>query len=64
MDKEQSHEKCETLYPEHFIEHAKAPKQFGRMNSSTSSASIKGPCGDEIEFYLIITNAIIEDVTY
>ncbi len=37
---------------------------FGRMNDPTSSAVLKGPCGDEMEFYLFIRNAVIEDVRY
>ncbi len=37
---------------------------FGRMNDPTSSASIKGLCGDEMEFYLVIRNDRIEDVRY
>jgi nitrogen fixation NifU-like protein len=37
---------------------------FGRMNDPTSSASICGPCGDEMEFYLVIRDDVIEDVRY
>ena len=37
---------------------------FGRMNDPTASASIKGLCGDEMEFYLVIHNDRIEDITY
>lgn len=37
---------------------------FGRMNDPTSAASIRGPCGDEMEFYLYIKNDIVEDVKY
>ena len=51
-------------YPEHIIALAKNPKHFGRMNDPTSAASIKGPCGDEMEFYLVIKDGIIEDVKF
>jgi len=37
---------------------------FGRMNDPTASASIKGLCGDEMEFYLVIRDDRIEDVRY
>ncbi len=37
---------------------------FGRMNDSTAAASIKGLCGDEMEFHLVIRNDRIEDVRY
>jgi len=37
---------------------------FGRMNDPTAAASIKGLCGDEMEFHLVIRNDRIEDVRY
>ena len=37
---------------------------FGRMNDPTASASIKGLCGDEMEFHLAIGDDRIEDVRY
>lgn len=37
---------------------------FGRMNDPTASAAIKGLCGDEMEFYLVIRDGQIEDVRY
>jgi len=40
------------------------PAYFGRMTDPTSSARIKGPCGDEMEFYLVIENDIIKEVKY
>ncbi len=36
----------------------------GQMNDPTASASIKGLCGDTMEFYLVIRNDRIEDVRY
>ena len=36
---------------------------FGRMNGPTAAAVLKGPCGDEMEFYLYIRDGILEDVT-
>ena len=37
---------------------------FGRMNDPTAAAWIKGLCGDEMEFHLVIRNDRIEDVRY
>ena len=37
---------------------------LGRMNDPTSAATVKGPCGDGMEFYLYIKNDIVEDVKY
>lgn len=37
---------------------------FGRMNDPTAAASIKGLCGDEMEFYLVIRNDRIDEVLY
>ncbi len=37
---------------------------FGRMNDPTAAASICGPCGDSMEFYLVIRNDTIEAVKY
>lgn len=37
---------------------------FGRMNAPTAAGLIKGPCGDSMEFYLIIKNDVIEDIKY
>ena len=53
-----------TSYPDHIIKLAKNPKNFGRMNDPTASAVVKGPCGDEIEIYLVIENGIISEIKY
>jgi nitrogen fixation NifU-like protein len=37
---------------------------FGRMNDPTSAGCIKGPCGDSMEFYLVIRDDIIEEIKY
>ena len=53
-----------TVYSEQITALAKNPKHFGRMSDPVSSAYIKGPCGDEIEFYLVIKDKVIEDVKF
>ncbi len=37
---------------------------FGRLNDPSGSASIRGLCGDEMEFYLVIDDGVITDVKY
>lgn len=37
---------------------------FGRMNDPTAAASVKGICGDEMEFYLYICDDRVVDVRY
>ena len=37
---------------------------FGRMNDPSGAAYIKGLCGDEMEFYLVIENNIITGIKY
>jgi len=54
----------EVIYPSQLVLMAKNPKHFGRMNDPTASAYLKGPCGDEMEFYLVIKNNIIEEIKF
>lgn len=35
---------------------------FGRMNDPTASAWVTGPCGDTMEFYLVIENGVLAEV--
>jgi len=37
---------------------------FRRMNDPVASAFFKGVCGDEMEFYLVIRNGVIDDASY
>jgi len=34
------------------------------MNDPTGAGIVKGPCGDEMEFYLYVRNDVIEDIRY
>lgn len=51
-------------YPQEVIKLLNDPKFFGRMNDPTASSYLKGPCGDAMEFYLIIENKKITDIKY
>ncbi len=57
-------EKDLSTYPKTIVEIAKNPKYFGRMNDPVGSAVIKGPCGDEMEFYLLIDKDIIQEAKF
>jgi nitrogen fixation NifU-like protein len=52
------------FFPRAITELAKNPGHLGRMNDPTASALIQGPCGDEMEFYLVIRNRIIEEIKF
>jgi len=51
-------------YPEEVIKLLNDPKFFGRMNDPTSSSYLKGPCGDAMEFYLVIDKDKITEIKY
>ncbi len=51
-------------YPKEVIEFFSNQKFFGRMNDPTSSSYLKGPCGDSMEFYLVLENKTITDIKY
>lgn len=37
---------------------------FGRISDPTASATVTGPCGDTMEFYLVVSDGRITDVRY
>ena len=64
INEEIKHDEDLSAYPESMMSFAEKLKHFGRLNDPTSVAIIKGPCGDEMEFYLIIKNGIIEEAKF
>ncbi|MBU4304040.1 MAG: iron-sulfur cluster assembly scaffold protein [Candidatus Omnitrophica bacterium] len=61
----ENNDKKEVLnYPQEVIKLLNDPRFFGRMNDPTSSSYLKGPCGDSMEFYLVIENSKITDIKY
>jgi len=40
------------------------PPLFFRMDDFTDSACVKGPCGDSMEFYLVIKDGVIEKASF
>ena len=54
----------EDLYPAHLMERAKDPQYLGRMTDPTAGAYVKGPCGDAMEFYLVIRDNVIHEIKF
>jgi nitrogen fixation NifU-like protein len=51
-------------YPKEVIELINDEKYIGRMNDPTSSSYVQGPCGDSMEFYLVIKEEKIIGIRY
>ncbi|MBN1913893.1 MAG: iron-sulfur cluster assembly scaffold protein [Candidatus Omnitrophica bacterium] len=51
-------------YPQETIDLLNDPQFFGRMNDPTASSYLKGPCGDSMEFYLVIEEGRITEIKY
>ena len=57
-------EEDKSIYSKEILSIAEKTRYIGRMNGSDASAHMKGPCGDEMEFYLVINKGKIEDVRF
>ncbi len=51
-------------YPQEVIDRINNQRYFGRMNDPVSSSYLKGPCGDAMEFYLVIEHGKITQIKY
>ena len=54
----------EPLIPLPIVKLIDEKRYFGRMNDPVCAAYIKGACGDEMEFYLVVKNNVIEDIKF
>ena len=53
------------MYQELIIDHNRRPRNFGKMNNYTNYSKGYNPlCGDEVEFYLEITNDKINKIQF
>ena len=50
--------------PKNIVDLVKDNKYFGQMNDPSGSAYIKGICGDQMEFYLVVENNKITDIKF
>jgi len=53
-----------TEYPQDVVDLINNQQYFGRMNDPVSSSYLKGPCGDAMEFYLVIERGKITQIKY
>jgi len=51
-------------YPEEVVSLINDEEYFGRMNDPACSSYLKGPCGDAMEFYLVIEKDRIAEIKY
>ena len=56
--------KKEKNRPRSVLDLAGEKELFGRMNDPSGASCLRGPCGDEMEFYLDIENNIVKDIKY
>lgn len=50
------------IIPADILKISQGERYFGRMNDPSGAAYIKGLCGDEMEFYLIVSDNIITEI--
>ena len=50
--------------PEFIDDVMRSNKHFGQMNDPSGSAYIKGACGDQMEFYIVVEGGTITDVRF
>ena len=53
-----------SVIPKNINDLVKDNKYFGQMNDSSGSAYIKGICGDQMEFYIVVENNKITDIKF
>lgn len=51
-------------YPQEVADLINDRRYFGRMNDPVSSSYLEGPCGDAMEFYLVIEGGKISGIKY
>jgi len=53
-----------SVMPKNIVDLVKDNKYFGQMNDPSGSAYIKGTCGDQMEFYIVVENNKITDIKF
>ncbi|MDD5679644.1 MAG: iron-sulfur cluster assembly scaffold protein [Candidatus Omnitrophica bacterium] len=53
-----------SVIPENIFDLVKDNRYFGQMNGPSGSAYIKGICGDQMEFYIVVENNKITDIRF
>ena len=52
------------IFSKYIIKISKDKTYYGRLNDPTCAAYVKGACGDEMEYYLVIEDEKIVDVRF
>jgi nitrogen fixation NifU-like protein len=50
--------------PSNILRVSQEEEYFGRMNDASGAAYVKGLCGDEMEFCIVIVNNIVTEIKY
>ena len=50
--------------PSNILRASQEEEYFGRMNDASGAAYVKGLCGDEMEFCIVIVNNIVTEIKY
>ncbi|MFA6079222.1 MAG: iron-sulfur cluster assembly scaffold protein [Candidatus Omnitrophota bacterium] len=53
-----------SVMPADIVKLIKGKKYFGQMNDPSGSAYIRGICGDQMEFYIVVIDNIITDIKF
>jgi len=53
-----------SVIPKNIVDLVKENRHFGQMNDPSGSAYIKGICGDQMEFYIVVENNMITDIKF
>ena len=53
-----------SVMPQNIVDLVKDNKYFGQMNDPSGSAYIKGICGDQMEFYIVVADNKIADIRF
>ena len=54
----------ESMYSKKVMREYRDPQNVGRMSKSDGFGEITGPCGDTMEFYLLVNDGYIEDINF
>ena len=46
------------------IDHAQRPRNLGPLSNFNAHASVTGPCGDTMEFWLLVTDGRVEKASF
>lgn len=58
-------DKLRSLYKAVILDHAQAPRNFGKLTNFTNETTVYNPsCGDKIHLTLLIENDVIKNIAF